>query len=167
MLTRRVPKPMHHNSGEFDWINAVLIDSLLRPFCFFFLLLLSKSWHLIQTSTTDTIQTRPRHSWSKSADMITSMNNTSYHACLMIMVEPFLRTREDREARFLASKMSIVASFRSWSGKLVKAYNLERDVQCCFRLYHDIPLPGVSSCSWMTGWMFTFFFFFYFPSVYI
>lgn len=25
--------------------------------------------------------------------------------------------REDREARFLASKMSIVASFRSWSGK--------------------------------------------------
>ncbi len=25
--------------------------------------------------------------------------------------------REDREARFMASKMSIVASFRSWSGK--------------------------------------------------
>lgn len=31
----------------------------------------------------------------------------------------FLFNREDREARFLASKMSIVASFRSWAGKHV------------------------------------------------
>lgn len=31
----------------------------------------------------------------------------------------FFLNREDREARFLASKMSIVASFRSWSGKHV------------------------------------------------
>ncbi len=33
--------------------------------------------------------------------------------------------REDREARFLASKMSIVASLRSWSGKQCRLNSVE------------------------------------------
>ena len=39
------------------------------------------------------------------------------HGVLFLMCVCFHVHREDREARFLSSRMAIVAAFRSWSGK--------------------------------------------------
>lgn len=39
------------------------------------------------------------------------------HGVLFLMCVCFHAHREDRESRFLSSRMAIVAAFRSWSGK--------------------------------------------------
>lgn len=129
-----------------DNLNAC-IKSFFSPF--------SKSWHLIQTSTTDTTQTRQRRSSSKSAIPITPLIvKPSCHACLItcVMVEFSLPTREDREARFLASKMSIVASFRSWSGKLMKEYDFKLFMECSVVSYQYL----VPSLNFLTDVIFFF-----------
>jgi len=46
------------------------------------------------------------------------VNNTVYFTVINCILSYLFNDREDREARFLASKMGIVAAFRSWAGKI-------------------------------------------------
>lgn len=46
------------------------------------------------------------------------VNKTVYFTVINCVLSYLFNDREDREARFLASKMGIVAAFRSWAGKI-------------------------------------------------
>lgn len=70
------------------------------------------------------------------------VSNTVCFTVINCVLSYLFYDREDREARFLASKMGIVAAFRSWAGKISNLFYLLTDknfsVQCNGLFSHTV-----------------------------